>query len=289
MAHTGEITASDSGTWKLGGDLPIHRLGFGAMRIVGEGVWGPPKDRDEALRVLRRLPDLDINFIDTADAYGPFLSEELIAEALHPYPEGMVIATKAGLERPGPGKWEPNGRPEHLRERCEGSLRRLKVERLDLFQLHRIDPSVPAADQFGTLRELQEEGKVRHVGLSEADVEDIENARQYVEIVSVQNRYNLEDREWEEVLDYCDEERIAFIPWFPLKAGPLSKGDGVLGQLTRRFDATPAQIALAWLLQRSSVLLPIPGTGSLAHLEENTAAASLHLPDDAMERLSQGG
>ncbi len=289
MAHAGSITAADSGTWKLGGDLPVHRLGFGAMRIVGEGVWGPPADREEALRVLRRVPELDINFIDTADSYGPFLSEELIAEALHPYPEGMVIATKAGLERPGPGKWEPDGRPEHLRKRCEGSLRRLKVERLDLFQLHRIDPKVPAADQFGTLKELQDEGKIRHAGLSEADVEDIEHARRYVDIVSVQNRYNLEDREWEDVLEYCEEEKIAFIPWFPLRAGPLSEGDGVLGQFTRRFGATPAQIALAWLLQRSSVMLPIPGTGRVAHLEENAAAAGLHLPDDAMERLMEGG
>ncbi|MEJ2503989.1 MAG: aldo/keto reductase [Gemmatimonadota bacterium] len=279
------ISAAPSGTFNVGGDLPVHRLGFGAMRVVGSGVWGPPEDRESAIAVLRRLPDLDINFVDTADAYGPFHSEELIAEALHPYPEDLVIATKAGLERPGPGEWKENGRPEHIRERCEGSLRRLKVEPIDLFQLHRIDPDVPAEDQFGVLRRLQEEGKVRHVGLSEVSVEDIERARKIVSIASVQNRNNLQDREWDDVVDYCAREGIAFIPWFPLAAGPLTGKDGPARDIPEARDATPAQIALAWLLHRSPTMLPIPGTSSIAHLEENTAAAGLKLSDEVLRRL----
>lgn len=283
------VSAAESGTFRFGGDLPVHRLGYGAMRVVGEGVWGPPEDREQSLEVLRRVPELGIDFIDTADSYGPFISEELIAEALHPYPDDLVIATKAGLTRSGPGEWEPNGRPEHLRERCEGSLQRLKVDRIDLFQLHRIDPDVPAADQFGTLARLQEEGKIRHIGLSEASVDDVRNARKSIEVVSVQNKYNLVEREWEDVVEYCDNEGIAFIPWFPLNAGPLTEEDGPLSDLVERLDATPAQIALAWLLHRSPVILPIPGTSSIQHLEENTAAAALRLDDDALRRLDQLG
>ena len=289
MSIAGPVSAVESGTFTFGDDLTIHRLGFGAMRVVGEGVWGPPEDREEALRVLRRVPELGIDFIDTADAYGPFVSEELIAEALHPYPEGLVIATKAGLERPGPGKWEPNGRPEHLRSRCEGSLRRLKVERIDLFQLHRIDPDVPTADQLGTLKELQDEGKIRHIGLSEVTVEEIEEARRTVDVVSVQNKYNLEDREHEAVLDYCEREGIGFIPWFPLAAGPLTKADGPLADVAGEVEAAPSQIALAWLLHRSPVMLPIPGTSSVAHLEENVAAAGLRLDPELVERLTRSG
>ncbi|NIP80424.1 MAG: oxidoreductase [Gemmatimonadetes bacterium] len=285
--HTTEISAAESGTFELGGDLPVHRLGFGAMRITGDGVWGPPEDRDEALRVLRRVPDLGIDFIDTADSYGPFVSEELIAEALHPYPDGLVIATKAGLERTGPGEWEPNGDPAHLRQRCEGSLRRLGVERIDLFQLHRIDPAVPAADQLGTLKELQDEGKIRHIGLSEVTVEEIEDARTIVDVVSVQNEYNLEERKSEAVLDYCEREGIAFIPWFPLAAGPLARTDGPLADIPEEVDATPAQIALAWLLHRSPVMLPIPGTSSVEHLEENAAAAGLELEPGLVERMNR--
>ena len=279
------ITARASGTFPIGGDLPVHRLGFGAMRIVGEGVWGPPENRQAMVELVRRVPDLGITFIDTADSYGPFISEEIIAEALHPYPDDLIIATKAGLVRSGPGEWEPDGRPEHIRERCEGSLERLKLERIDLYQLHRVDPDVPAADQFGTLKELQEEGKIRHVGLSEASVDDIESAREVLDIVSVQNKYNLVEREWEDVVDYCEREGIAFIPWYPLNAGPLADDDGPFRDLVDDLDATPAQIALAWLLHRSPVILPIPGTSSIEHLEENTAAASLDLNGDTMDRL----
>ncbi|MFW6331450.1 MAG: aldo/keto reductase [Gemmatimonadota bacterium] len=279
------VTAKESGTFRIGGDLPVHRLGYGAMRIVGEGVWGPPDDRARVLEVLRRVPELDITFIDTADSYGPFLSEELIAEALHPYPENLVIATKAGLVRTGPGEWRPNGRPEHLRERCEGSLQRLRVDRIDLFQLHRIDRDVPRDEQFGLLRQLQDEGKIRHVGLSEASVADIEEASRTVDVVSVQNKYNLVDRDWDDVVDYCERHGIAFIPWHPLNAGPLAEAGGPLSDLPDRLGATPAQIALAWLLHRSPAMLPIPGTSSIAHLEENTAAASLRLDEPTMARL----
>ncbi len=283
--QTTNVSAERSGVFPIGGDLPVHRLGFGAMRVVGEGVWGPPENRQAMVELLRRVPELGIDFIDTADSYGPFLSEELIAEALHPYPDALVIATKAGLRRSGPGDWSPDGRPEHLRERCDGSLLRLKVERIDLFQLHRIDPSVPEAEQLETLRELREEGKVRHVGLSGVSVEEIERAREVLPIVSVQNKYNLVERKWDDVVDHCEREGIAFIPWYPLGAGPLAEPDGPLADLVDRIDATPAQIALAWLLQRSPVMLPIPGTSSTRHLEENTAAADLRLDDAALARL----
>jgi len=242
----------------LGNDLPVRRLGFGAMRITGEGIWGPPRDRKEALAVLRRAVELGVNLIDTAESYGPYVSEELIAEALHPYPDGLVIATKCGFDRPGPGKWVVNCRPERLREGLEGSLRRLKLDRIDLFQLHRIDDDVPEDEQFGALVEFQREGKVRHLGLSEVTIDQIERARKHFNVVSVQNRYNLEDREWENVLDYCEREGIAFIPWYPLQVGKLK--------------VSPRE-ALQWLLERSPVMLPIPGTSKVKHLEENMGAA----------------
>lgn len=278
-------TAVKSGTFTLGGDLRVHRLGFGAMRITGPGVWGPPKDRGEALAVLRRAVALDVDLIDTAESYGPHVSEELIAEALHPYPKGLVIATKGGFDRGGPDQWTVNCRPERLREELEGSLRRLRVERIDLYQLHRIDDAVPEGDQFGTLREFQDEGKVRHVGLSEVTVEQIERARKHIEVVSVQNRYNLTDREWEGVLDYCERENIGFIPWFPLATGKLAKKGGALAQIATRHRATPAQIALAWLLRRSPVMLPIPGTSKVKHLEENAAASAIELSDEEVREI----
>ncbi|HET6567163.1 MAG TPA: aldo/keto reductase [Rhodothermales bacterium] len=280
-------SAAESGIFIIGGDLEVHRLGFGAMRLPGKGVWGPPRDKAEALRVLRRTVELGIDLIDTADSYGPHVAEELIAEALHPYPEGLVIATKAGFERPGPGQWEMNGRPEHLRAACEGSLKRLRLERIDLYQLHRIDPKVPAEDQFGTFLDLQREGKVRHIGLSEVKVADIERARQTIEVVSVQNRYNLANRKWEAVLDYCEREGIGFIPWSPLETGKLADEGGVLARVAARIGATPAQAALAWLLKRSAVMLPIPGTSSVKHLEENVAAAGFELDQDDFEALLQ--
>ena len=274
------VSARSSGTFQLGGDLPVQRLGFGAMRITGKGVWGPPEDKAECLRVLRRAVDLDINVIDTADSYGPYVSEELIAEALHPYPQGLVIATKAGFERSGPGKWEENGRPAHLRKAVDGSLKRLRVERIDLWQLHRIDKNVAEDDQFGTIADLQRAGKIRHVGLSEVNVDQIERARRYFAVVSVQNRYNLADRAWEEVLEYCERENIGFIPWYPLQTGKLADGSGPLAKLARKRGVTPAQIALAWLLRRSPVMLPIPGTSKVDHLEENVAAAGLDLSEE---------
>jgi pyridoxine 4-dehydrogenase len=280
--------ASAAGTLRLGGDLPVHRLGFGAMRITGKGIWGPPQDREECIRVLRRLRDLEVNLIDTADSYGPYVSEELIAEALYPYPEGLVIATKAGLERPGSDEWTPNGRPEHLRRAIDGSLRRLRVERIDLYQLHRIDPEVPADEQFGMMAELQREGKFRHFGLSEVGIEEIEAARRVLPVVSVQNRYNLSDRtQWEPVVDFCEREGIAFIPWFPLAAGPLAREGGPVERIARRLGATPGQVALAWLLRRSPMMLPIPGTSKVAHLEENVAAAGVSLGDDHMRELDE--
>ena len=274
------VDASAAGTFRLGGDLPVNRIGFGAMRITGKGIWGPPDDRGEALRVLRRALALGVNLIDTADSYGPYVSEELIAEALYPYPAGLVIATKAGLERPGPDQWTPNGRPEHLRRAIDGSLRRLRVERIDLYQLHRIDPEVPADEQLGMMAELQLEGKFHHFGLSETTVEEIEMARRVLPVVSVQNRYNLQDRaQWEGVVDHCEAEGIAFIPWFPLAAGPLAREGGPVDRIARRLGATPGQVALAWLLRRSPVMLPIPGTSRVAHLEENVAAAGLELDE----------
>ena len=276
------INAAQSGTFRLGGDLPVHRLGFGAMRITGDGIWGPPKDHAESLAVLRHAVELGVNLIDTAEAYGPHVSEELIAEALYPYPEGLVIATKGGLERTGPNQWPVNGRPERLRKGVEGSLRRLKLERIDLWQLHRIDPEVPEEEQFAAIREFQREGKIRHVGLSEVTVEEIERASKFFDVVSVQNRYNLADREWENVLDYCDRQNIGFIPWFPLQTGKLAGKGGPVARTAERRHATPAQIALAWLLKRSKAMLPIPGTSRVTHLEENMGAASIELTEEEM-------
>jgi pyridoxine 4-dehydrogenase len=275
-----------SGTFAIGGDLRVHRLGFGAMQLTGPGVWGEPVDRAEAIAVLRRAVELGINLIDTADSYGPYVSEELIREALHPYPKGLVIATKAGLTRPGPRHWIPLGRPEYLRQECEMSLRRLGVERIDLFQLHRIDPKVPADDQFGVLRDLQKEGKIRHVGLSEVNVGEIEAARRIVTVATVQNQYNLAYRNSEDVLDYCTRENIGFIPWFPLATGDLAKLHGAFVKIAKGFEATPAQVALAWLLKKSPVMLPIPGTSKVKHLEENVAAALLELDDSILEVLA---
>lgn len=277
--------AAASGTFAIGGDLPVHRLGYGTMQLSGAGAFGPPRDGDEAVRVLRRAVELGVTLLDTADAYGPDTNEELVAAALHPYPETLVIATKAGFERPGPKQWRTNGRPEHIRTRAEGSLRRLKVERLDLLQLHRIDPNVPADEQFGVLAELQREGKVRHVGLSEVTVEQIEAARRIVPIATVQNRYNLADRVHEAVLDHCTREGIGFIPWYPLGNRKLAAEGGPLAEAAQRHDATPAQVALAWLLHRSPVMLPIPGTSQVAHLEENVGAATLALTDDEVAAI----
>ena len=279
--------AAAAGTITLGGALTVNRMGFGAMRLTGKGIWGPPRDRQEAVRVLRRAVELGVNFIDTADSYGPAVSEEIIAEALHPYPEGLVIATKGGLERPGPDQWVPNGRPEYLRRQLEGSLRRLNVERIDLWQLHRIDERVPADEQFGAMREFQRDGLVRHVGLSEVSVPQIDQARRAIPIVSVQNRYNLSDRAWEAELDYSEREGLAFLPWFPLAAGALDE-TGPLARVARRHEATPYQIALAWLLARSPAMLVIPGTSSLGHVEENVRAAEIQLTPQDLEELAAG-
>jgi pyridoxine 4-dehydrogenase len=279
--------AAQSGTFRLGGDLPVHRLGFGAMRITGQGIWGEPKDPAEAKAVLRRAIELGVNFIDTADAYGPEVSERLIAETLHPYPADLVIATKGGLTRQGPDKWSPVGRPEYLRQALEMSLRRLKVERIDLYQLHRIDAKVPAEEQFGVLKEMQSEGKIRHIGLSEVSVAELKNARKHIEVVSVQNLYNLANRKAEDVLDYCAEHSLGFIPWFPVASGELARPGGPLDEVAKHHHATVAQLALAWLLQRSPVMLPIPGTSSVAHLEENTAAAGLQLTAEEFNRLAK--
>jgi aryl-alcohol dehydrogenase-like predicted oxidoreductase len=269
--------AAASGTFRIGGDLPVHRLGFGAMRITGPGVWGPPTDRDEAVRVLRRCVELGVTLIDTADSYGPGVSEALVAETLRPYAAGLVIATKGGFERPGPNRWVANGRPDYLRAQCEGSLRRLRVERIDLWQLHRVDPKVPAADQFGLLADLVAEGKVRHVGLSEVTVAQVDAARRVVPVATVQNRYNVAERGAEPVLEHCARHGIGFIPWYPLLTGRLAEPGGALADAAARHGATPAQVALAWLLARSPVVLPIPGTSRVAHLEENVAAAALAL------------
>jgi pyridoxine 4-dehydrogenase len=278
--------AAAAGMFSVGGDLEVNRMGFGAMRITGRGIWGEPPDPEEARRVLRRALELGINLIDTADSYGPEVSERLIAETLHPYPEGLVVATKGGLVRPGPGRWVPDGRPEHLREACEGSLRRLKVERIDLYQLHRIDSRVNPEEQFGALAELREEGKVRHVGLSEVGIEEIRQARKIVPIATVQNRYSLVDRSYEDVLDFCEPEGIGFIPWFPLATGELARPGGPLDDIAARRGVAPAQVALAWLLMRSPVMLLIPGTSSVEHLEENIAAASLRLEEEKFEEIA---
>ncbi|HUB58883.1 MAG TPA: aldo/keto reductase [Candidatus Micrarchaeia archaeon] len=282
-----ELPIAKSGAFRIGGDLPVWRLGFGAMRITGKGVWGPPQDHAESIRVLRRAVELGINFIDTADSYGPEVSERLIAEALHPYPKGLAIATKAGFDRPGPDQWTMNGRPEHLREACDGSMRRLKLERIDLFQLHRIDPKFPAEDQLGTLKDLQAQGKIRHIGLSEVSVAQIEHARKIVPIVSVQNRYSLTDRAAEDVLEYCEHENIGFIPWFPLAAGELSASGGKLARTAAEMKITTSQLALAWLLWRSPVMLPIPGTSRVSHLEENVATAAIKVDDAAVRELGK--
>jgi aryl-alcohol dehydrogenase-like predicted oxidoreductase len=283
----GERPAANAGEFVIGGDLRVHRLGFGAMRITGKGIWGEPKDRAEAIRVLRRAVELGIDFIDTADSYGPSVSEEIIAEALHPYSKDLVIATKAGLERPGPDQWVPNGKPAHLRQACEGSLRRLRVERIDLFQLHRIDGKVPAEDQLGTLKDLQAEGKIRHIGLSEVSVAEIHDARKLMPIVTVQNRYSVLDRGAEDVLEYCEREKIGFIPWFPLGAGQLSAAGSKLAKIAEQAKITSSQLALAWLLLRSPVLLPIPGTSRVAHLEENVATAAVKIADGTFEELNK--
>jgi aryl-alcohol dehydrogenase-like predicted oxidoreductase len=267
-------------TFKLGGDLEINRLGFGAMRIVGDGVWGEPKDAENSRKVLRRAVELGVNFIDTADAYGPDVSERLIGEALAPYKPGVIIATKGGLTRQGPNKWLPVGRPEYLTQEVEMSLRLLKLERLDLWQLHRIDPKTPVEESLGAIKELQKQGKVRHIGLSEVKVDEIEQARKVVDIVSVQNKYNIGDRAHEDVLEYCTKHNIAFIPWFPVAAGELAKPGGKLDQVAKAHDATVSQLSLAWLLHHSPVILPIPGTSSVEHLEENVKAQDVTLTDD---------
>ncbi|MGB8538908.1 MAG: aldo/keto reductase [Acidobacteriaceae bacterium] len=271
------LQTETAGTFAIGGDLTINRLGYGAMRLTGPGIWGEPKDRDEARRVLQRAVELGVNFIDTADAYGPEVSEEIIAEALYPYPAGLVIATKGGFARSGPNKWEVVGRPEYLRQCVEMSLRRLKLDRIELYQLHRIDPKVPVEESLGVLKEMQKAGKIRHIGLSEVSPAEIERAGKTVKIVSVQNQYNLSDRQHEKALKYCEKNNLAFIPWFPVAAGKLAKPGGPLDQVAKQHNATVAQISLAWLLHHSPVMVPIPGTSSVKHLEENMAAAKVQL------------
>ena len=287
---TTDRPAAASGTFRIGGDLEVTRLGFGAMQITGPGVWGEPRDPDEALRVLRRAVELGVDFVDTADSYGPGVSEDLIRAALHPY-DGVTVATKCGLTRPGPGEWVPVGRPAYLRQQTEMSLRRLGVERLELQQLHRIDPEVALEDQIGVLRDLQGEGKIRHLGLSEVSVEQLEAAGRIAGITTVQNLYNLTNRQAEDVLEACERDSIGFIPWFPLATGKLARPGGPLDALSRETGATPPQLALAWLLRRSPVMLPIPGTSSVSHLEENVAAATVALSDeqyDAIRRAAAG-
>jgi pyridoxine 4-dehydrogenase len=279
--------AAASGTFTLGGDMNVHRLGYGAMRITGEGIWGEPKNPEGARKLLRRVVELGINFIDTADSYGPEVSERLIAEALHPYPKGLIIGTKGGLTRSGPGKWAPVGRPEYLRQCVELSLRRLRLDRIDLYQLHRFDSAVPIEDTLGALKELQDAGKIRHIGLSEVSVKEIEQARKLVTVVSVQNLYNLSDRKHDDVVTYCEKNKIGFIPWFPVAAGDLAKPGGVLDKAAKEHGATVSQLALAWLLHRSPVMLPIPGTSSIPHLEENTAAASLQLKPEEWQKIEK--
>jgi aryl-alcohol dehydrogenase-like predicted oxidoreductase len=285
------LTDETAGTITIG-ERSVRRLGFGAMRITGPGIWGPPEDHDQAIAVLRRAVELGVNLIDTADSYGPEVSENLIAEALHPYPDDLLIATKGGLTRSGPNRWSPDGRPEHLREACDGSLRRLRLEQIELYQLHRPDPKVPYEESVGALKELQDEGKIRHIGVSNVVVDQLEVARGIVKVVSVQNRFNLVDRSSEDVLGRCEELGLAFFPWFPLAAGNLAEPGGPVDRIASQRDATPGQVALAWLRARSPVILPIPGTSRVAHLEENLAAASLSLTDaelaDLDERRSSG-
>lgn len=287
---TETINAAASGTFTIGGDLTINRLGFGAMRITGAGVWGEPRDREEARRVVRRAVELGVNFIDTADSYGPAVSEEIIAEALYPYPNGLVIATKGGLTRQGPDRWLPVGRPEYLRQQVEMSLRHLKLERIDLYQLHRIDPKVPVEESLGALKDLQQQGKIRHIGLSEVSPQEIERSQKTVKIVTVQNRYNISDREHERTLEYCEKHNLGFIAWFPVAAGKLARPGGPLDDTARRHGVTVAQLSIAWLLHHSRVMLPIPGTSSVKHLEENIASANLQLSDgewQAIERAAK--
>ena len=284
---TAPLDDEATGTLTLGGELTVRRLGFGAMRITGEGVWGPPPDRDNAIAVLRRAVELGVTLIDTADSYGPEVSENLIAEALHPYPEDLVVATKGGLLRDGPGRWRADCRPEHLREACEGSLRRLEVDCIDLYQLHTVDRDVPYEESVGALSDLQGEGKIRHVGVSNVDVDHLDVAQGIVDVVSVQNRFNVVDRASEEVLDACAERGLGFIPWFPLATGSLARPGSPLDDVARRTGVAPAQIALAWLLARSEVMLPIPGTGLVSHLEENVAAAVVELSDEDVTALEE--
>jgi pyridoxine 4-dehydrogenase len=272
-------------TFTIGGDLEVRRLGFGAMRITGDGIWGPPDDPDEARAVLRRAVELGVNLIDTADSYGPDVSENLIAEALHPYPDGLVIATKGGFRRTGPGRWLRDARPERLKDCCEGSLRRLRLERIDLYQLHSPDPAVPLEDSLGALKELQDEGKIRHIGVSNVSLDEFERARELVDVVTVQNRYNLTDRHSEDVLEACEGAEIGFIPWWPLATGDLARPGGPLDGIARAHDATPSQVAVAWLLGRSPVMLPIPGTSTVKHLEENLAARELRLSETELDGL----
>ncbi len=283
---TTQSLAAPSGTFAIGGEMPVVRLGYGTMQLPGEGVWGPPRDHAAAVAVLRRAAEIGVTFFDTADSYGPEVAEDLLRDALHPYADDVVIATKAGLTRQGPGVWTPVGRPANLRQQCELTLRRLGVEQIDLFQLHRIDADVPLEDQVGELKRLQDEGKVRHIGLSEVDVDQLEEARKITTIATVQNLFNLSNRDAEPLLDVCEKNEIGFIPWFPLATGELSKADGPLADAARTHDATPSQLALAWLLQRSPVMLPIPGTKSIDHLESNTAAAGIELTDDEFEALT---
>jgi pyridoxine 4-dehydrogenase len=278
---------ANSGTFDIGGTTTVHRLGYGAMQLTGDGVWGSPKDPDEAIRVLQRAVELGVNFIDTADSYGPEVSEDLIYKALHPYPDDLTIATKAGLTRAGPGDWRPVGRPEYLRQQCEMSLRRLGLERIELFQLHRIDAKVPVAESVGELKALQDEGKIHHIGLSEVTVEELEEAQETAEIVSVQNLFNLTNRSAEPLLDHSEANGIAFIPWFPLATGELAKPGGPAATLSEETGASPSQLALAWLLRRSPVMLPIPGTSTVEHLEDNLAAAAIELTDEQFETLNQ--
>jgi len=278
-------TSTLSDVFRIGGDLPVHRLGYGAMQLPGPGVWGEPADREAALRVVRAAAEQGVDFIDTADSYGPLVSEQIIAEALHPYPDGLVIATKAGLTRQGPGIWTAVGRPAYLKQQVELSLRHLKVDTIDLIQLHRIDPEVPLADQLGAFVELKEQGKVRHIGVSEVSVEELQAARETTEIASVQNLYNLTNRKSQDVLDYATENGIAFIPWFPIATGDLARPDSPVAAVAKELDATPSQVALAWLLRKSPVILPIPGTKSVEHLTENMGAAALTLSDDDMAQL----
>lgn len=277
--------AQQPSTFRIGGDLEVNRLGFGAMRITGDGIWGEPKDPAHASAVLRRALELGVNFIDTADAYGPEVSERIIGETLHPYPDDLVIATKGGLLRGGPNNWYPNGHPDHLRSTLEGSLKRLKLERIDLYQLHRVDPRVPMEDSLGTLADLQREGKIKHIGLSEVNIEQLHAAQRIVQIVSVQNRYSIGDHEWEDMVHECTAKHIAFIPWFPLAAGKLTAPGGKLDQIAKQYNATVGQIALAWLLKRSPAMLPIPGTSKVAHLEENMAAAQIDLSAEDFDAL----